>query len=119
MGIISLSLADQYKAINDEGMPHYGRPFIKGRLYIHFNVEFPESGFLSPEKCRTLEAILPPRLGKCSSDMELDKCEETTMHDINMEEEMRRKEQRRRQEAYDTDDDDDEPNLHRVGCNQQ
>ncbi|PHU17709.1 Chaperone protein dnaJ 2 [Capsicum chinense] len=110
---------DQYKAINDEGMPQYGRPFIKGRLYVHFNVEFPESGSLSPEKCRALEAILPPRPGKCSSDMELDKCEETTMHDVNMEEEMRRKEQqRRRQEAYDTDD-NDEPNMPRVGCNQQ
>ncbi|MCD7460886.1 DNAj domain protein [Datura stramonium] len=110
---------DQYKAINDEGMPHYGRPFIKGRLYIHFNVEFPESGFLSPDKRRTLEAILPPRPGKRLSDVELDKCEETTMHDVNMEEEIRRKEQRRRQEAYDMADDDDVPNLHHVGCNQQ
>nr|AGY48888.1 MIP1L1 [Nicotiana benthamiana] len=109
---------DQYKAINDEGMPHYGRPFIKGRLYIHFNVEFPESGFLSPEKCRILESILPPRLGKHSSDMELDECELTTLHDVNMEEEMRRKEQRRRQEAYAMDD-DDEPNVHRMACNQQ
>ncbi|XP_006345526.1 dnaJ protein homolog [Solanum tuberosum] len=110
---------DQYKAINDEGMPHYGRPFIKGRLYIHFNVEFPESGFLSPEKCRALEAILPPRLGKRSSDIELGKCEETTMHNVNMEEEMRHEEQRHpRQEAYDTDDEID-ANLHSLGCNQQ
>ncbi|XP_009596179.1 dnaJ protein homolog [Nicotiana tomentosiformis] len=107
---------DQYKAINDEGMPHYGRPFIKGRLYIHFNVEFPESGFLSPEKCRILETILPP--GKRASDMEINDCEETTLHDVNMEEEMRRKEQRRRKEAYDMDD-DDEPNVHRMACNQQ
>lgn len=91
---------------------------MKGRLYIHFNVEFPESGSLSPEKRRALEAILPPRLGTRSSEMELDNCEETTMHDVNMDEEMRRKEQQQRQEAYDTDD-DDEPNLHRVGCNQQ
>lgn len=119
MGIISFSRLDQYKAINDEGMPHYGRPFIKGRLYIHFNVEFPESGFLSPEKCRALEAILPPRLGKRSSDIELGKCEETTMHNVNMEEEMRHKEQcHHRQEAYDTDDEID-ANLHSLGCNQQ
>ncbi|CAN4097350.1 unnamed protein product [Withania somnifera] len=110
---------DKYKAINDEGMPNYGRPFIKGRLYIHFNVEFPESGSLSPEKCHALEAILPRGPGKGSSDMDLDKCEETTMHDVNMDEEIRHKEQQRRQEAYDTDDDDDAPNLHHVGCNQQ
>ncbi|XP_016493660.1 dnaJ protein homolog isoform X1 [Nicotiana tabacum] len=108
---------DQYKAINDEGMPSYGRPFIKGRLYIHFNVDFPESGVLSPETCRGIETILPARPGKSSSGMELDECEETTMHNVNIEEEMRRKEQQRQQEAYDSDD--DEPNVHRVACNQQ
>ncbi|KAL0390688.1 UNVERIFIED_CONTAM: DnaJ protein [Sesamum calycinum] len=32
--------ADSYKAINDEGMPMYQRPFMKGKLYIHFNVDF-------------------------------------------------------------------------------
>lgn len=87
-GDISFSLADQYKAINDEGMPRYGRPFIKGQLYIHFNVIFPESGFLSLDKCRALEAILPTRLGKRSSGIELEKCEETTMHDVNIDEAM-------------------------------
>jgi DnaJ-class molecular chaperone len=38
----------QYKAINDEGMPHYIRPFMKGKPYIRFNVEFADSGSLSP-----------------------------------------------------------------------
>jgi len=38
-----LVIADSYKAINDEGMPMYQRPFMKGKLYIHFTVEFPES----------------------------------------------------------------------------
>ncbi|XP_060218945.1 dnaJ protein homolog isoform X1 [Lycium barbarum] len=108
---------DQFKAINDEGMPNYGKPFIKGRLYIHFDVEFPESGVLSPDTCRGIETILPPRPGKSSSEIELDECEETIMHDVNIEEEMRHKEQRRQQEAYDSDD--DEPNVHRVACNQQ
>uniref|UniRef100_A0A6N2M427 Uncharacterized protein n=1 Tax=Salix viminalis TaxID=40686 RepID=A0A6N2M427_SALVM len=36
--------------------------------------------------------------------MELDECEETTLHDVNIEEEMRRKQQQA-QEAYDEDDD--------------
>ena len=109
---------DQYKAINDEGMPHHQRPFMKGRLVIHFNVEFPDAGVLSPDKCRALEEILPPRAGKKPSDMEVDECEETTLHDVNIEEEMRRKEQQRQHEAYD-DDDEDEPTMPRVGCNQQ
>lgn len=109
---------DQYKAINDEGMPHYQRPFIKGRLFIHFNVDFPEAGFLSPEKCRSLETILPVKPSKQSSNMALDDCEETTLHDVNMEDEMRRKEHQRQQEAYD-EDDDDEPHMPRMACNQQ
>ena len=109
----------QYKAINDEGMPHHQRPFMKGRLFIQFNVDFPESGVFSPEQCRTLETILPMRASKQLADMELDNCEETTLHDVNIEEEMRRKEQQqhRHREAY--DEDDDEPSMPRVQCAQQ
>ncbi|XP_004229763.1 dnaJ protein homolog 2 [Solanum lycopersicum] len=108
---------DHYKAINDEGMPNFGKPFIKGQLYIHFDVVFPESGVLSPDTCRSIETILSSKPGKSSSEMKLDECEETIMHDVNIEEEMRRKEPRQHQEAYDSDNDD--PNLHRVACNQQ
>lgn len=108
--------AGQSKAINDEGMPHHQRPFIKGRLYIHFNVDFPDSGILSHEQCRTLETILPPRPSKNLTDMELDDCEETTLHDVNIEDEMRRKQQHQYQEAY---DEDDEPSMPRVQCAQQ
>lgn len=110
----------QYKAINDEGMPHHHRPFMKGKLYIHFNVEFPESGTLTPEQCHTLETILPPRQSKNLSEMELDNCEETIMHDVNMEEEKRQKQQQRQQqEAYDEDDDEEESPMPRVQCAQQ
>ncbi|RXI04904.1 hypothetical protein DVH24_039178 [Malus domestica] len=108
---------DSFKAINDEGMPMYQRPFMKGKLYIHFNVEFPES--LNPEQVKALEAALP---GKPSAsqltDMEVDECEETTLHDVNMEEEMRRKQLQAQQEAY--DEDDDMPGgAQRVQCAQQ
>ncbi|KAJ0110828.1 hypothetical protein Patl1_00148 [Pistacia atlantica] len=106
----------QYKAINDEGMPHHQRPFMKGRLYIHFNVEFPESGILSPDQCRSLETILPPRASKQLSDMEVDDCEETTLHDVNIDDEMRRKQHQHQQEAY---DEDDETSMPRVQCAQQ
>nr|BAA76883.1 DnaJ homolog protein [Salix gilgiana]BAA76888.1 DnaJ homolog protein [Salix gilgiana] len=109
----------QYKAINDEGMPHHHRPFMRGKLYIHFNVVFPDSGTLSPEQCRTLETILPPRQSKNLSEMEIDNCEETIMHDVNMEEEKRRKQQQRHQhEAYD-EDEEEESSMPRVQCAQQ
>ncbi|CAN6477970.1 unnamed protein product [Victoria cruziana] len=104
----------QYKAINDEGMPHYQRPFVRGKLYIHFNVDFPDA--LSPDQCRTLETVLPPRPSNHLTDMELDECEETTLHDVNIEEELRRKQQQQQQEAYDEDDEASGP---RVQCAQQ
>lgn len=90
---------------------------MKGRLYIHFNVVFPDIGVLSPDQCRTLETILPPRPSKCLTDMEVDDCEETTLHDVNIDEEMRRKQQQQYQEAY--DEDDDESSMPRVQCAQQ
>jgi DnaJ homolog subfamily A member 2 len=93
---------------------------MKGRLYIQFNVEFPDSGLLTADQCHSLEKALPTRpTGSASqlSDMELDECEETILTDVNMEEEMRRKQQHHHHgEAYDEDDDDAGP---RVQCAQQ
>lgn len=106
----------QHKAINDEGMPHYQRPFMKGRLYVKFNIEFPDTGVLSPDQCRKLETVLPPRPSNQPTDMELEECEETTMHDVNIEDEMRRKQHQRQQESY---DEDEEPGHQRVQCAQQ
>ncbi|GAB2234897.1 hypothetical protein Droror1_Dr00004167 [Drosera rotundifolia] len=105
---------DQFKAIDDEGMPIYQRNFMRGKLYIHFTVEFPDS--LNPDQVKVLESILPPKPTLQLTDMELDDCEETTLHDVNIEEEMRRK-QGQAPEAY---DEDDEPQgAQRVQCAQQ
>ncbi|CAN1251800.1 DnaJ protein homolog ANJ1 [Linum perenne] len=96
---------DSFKAINDEGMPMYQKPFLKGKLYLHFTV-------------KALEAILPAKSSSRLTDMEIDECEETTMHDVNIEEEMRRKQHQARQEAY--DEDDEMPGgAQRVQCAQQ
>jgi DnaJ family protein A protein 2 len=107
---------DQFKAINDEGMTMYQRPFMKGKLYIHFTVEFPDS--LSLEQVKALETVLPAKPASTMTDMELDECEETTLHDVNIEEEMRRKQHQAR-EAYDEDDDDMHAGGQRVQCAQQ
>ena len=107
--------AEQFKAINEEGMPHYQRPFEKGRLFVKFNVEFPEAGSLSPEACKSLESILPPRPASSLTPMEIDECEETTMYDVDIEQEMRRKQSS--QEAYE-DEEDGGPGQ-RVQCAQQ
>ncbi|XP_028547954.1 dnaJ protein homolog [Dendrobium catenatum] len=97
-------------------MPLYQRPFMRGKLYIHFTVEFPDS--LNPDQCKALEAILPARTRSQLTDMELDECEETTLYDVNIEEEMRRKQQTQAQEAYD-EDEDMHGGAQRVQCAQQ
>lgn len=88
---------------------------MRGKMYIHFTVDFPET--LSPDQVKALAGILPARPQSQLTDMEMDECEETTMHDVNIEEEMRRK-QAAQQEAY--DEDDDMPGgAQRVQCAQQ
>lgn len=89
---------------------------MKGKMYIHFTVDFPDS--LIPEQCKALEAVLPPRPSAQLTDMELDECEETTLHDVNIEEEMRSKQQARAQEAYE-EDEDMHGGAQRVQCAQQ
>ncbi|KAL3516119.1 hypothetical protein ACH5RR_023021 [Cinchona calisaya] len=80
----------------------------------------PESGILSPEQCQMLKTKLPSGSLEQLSDMELNECEETTLHDINIDEEMRQKHRHKQQEAYDEDEDeDDDPTMHRMACNQQ
>ncbi|CAK7295634.1 DnaJ homolog subfamily A member 1 [Vulpes lagopus] len=49
------------KCVLKEGMPIYRRPHEKGCLIIEFKVNFPENGFLSPDKLSLLEKLLPER----------------------------------------------------------
>lgn len=94
----------------------YQRPFLRGKLYIHFTVDFPDS--LTPDQCKALEAALPPKPASQMTDMELDECEETTLYDVNIEEEMRRK-QAQAQEAYEEEEDDVHGRAQRLQCAQQ
>ncbi|MCO5594394.1 hypothetical protein L7F22_048424 [Adiantum nelumboides] len=108
----------QSKSINHEGMPLYQRPFMKGSLYIHFQVDFPEAGALSLDQCVGLKAILPSKPASKVSQSALDECEETILYDVNMEEETRRRQQQQQAEAYE-EDDDEEMGGQRVQCSQQ
>ena len=49
------------KCVLNEGIPIYRRPHEKGHLTIEFKVNFPENGFLSPDKLSLLENLLPER----------------------------------------------------------
>lgn len=47
------------KCIPEEGMPLYRDPFTKGKLTIHFTVDYPKS--IDPAIVPQLESLLPPR----------------------------------------------------------
>lgn len=49
------------RVIRDEGMPLHRNPFVKGRLFVVFEVEFPKPGQLSEKDRKALEKILPAR----------------------------------------------------------
>ncbi|PKA66051.1 DnaJ protein like [Apostasia shenzhenica] len=111
---------DRFKAMYDEGMPIYQRPFMRGKLYIHFTVDFPDS--LTPDQCKSLESVLPPRTRLQLTEIELEDYEETTLRDVSIDDGMTRKRQSQAQEAYEEEEDDDEDRRdgpHRVQCAQQ
>lgn len=100
-----------FKAVYDEGMPMWQRSSEKGRLFIHFNVVFPEPGDLGDKEVAQLAALLPPRP---SLEVDLDACHEVSVSDIDMEQEMKRQRERQLEE-----DEEDDPRGGRVQCAQQ
>ncbi|KAB0386873.1 hypothetical protein FD755_001829 [Muntiacus reevesi] len=49
------------KCVLNEGMPIFHGPYEKGCLIIEFKVNFPENGFLAPDKLSFLEKLLHER----------------------------------------------------------
>lgn len=47
------------KLVSNEGMPSHGNPFVKGNLYVLFQVQFPKDGDLTPEAAAALKKFLP------------------------------------------------------------
>ncbi|MCO5601796.1 hypothetical protein L7F22_055921 [Adiantum nelumboides] len=89
----------QFKATDDKGMPMYQRPFIKGKLYIHFCVGFS----LSTDQCKALEAILPLKPLSEMTNMELGECDKTILQNVNLEKEMKRKQQHQQSQKVQED----------------
>ena len=84
------------KCVLNEGMPIYRRPYEKGRLIIEFKVNFPENGFLSPDKLSLLEKLLPER----KEAEETDEMDQVELVDFDPNQERRR---HYNGEAYDMD----------------
>lgn len=47
------------KIIPGEGMPSKGNPFVKGNLYVLFQVEFPSDGEIDAATINNLKQMLP------------------------------------------------------------
>eukprot|EP00771_Trimastix_marina_P000637 gnl/Trimastix_PCT/166.p2 GENE.gnl/Trimastix_PCT/166~~gnl/Trimastix_PCT/166.p2 ORF type:complete len:403 (-),score=100.38 gnl/Trimastix_PCT/166:287-1495(-) len=47
------------RGIYNEGMPRKGSPFEKGRLFVHFDVAYPEPQELTPERRALIERCFP------------------------------------------------------------
>ena len=47
------------KIVPNEGMPSRGNPFVKGNLYVLFQVKFPQDGEISAEAIKQLRRYLP------------------------------------------------------------
>jgi len=100
------------KAIDDEGMPMHKNPFVKGKLFVRFEVEFPAPGSLDASACASLAKALPapPKIPAFKDDEEH---EEVTMHAADIEN------MGKGQGGRQDDDDDDERGGQRVQCAQQ
>lgn len=103
-------------------MPVHGRPFVKGNLYVHFTVEFPEKldvGLVGRLRSLGLPSTVPPD----SDDMDVDDAHEvgmTPVEDIEGELRSRVNMAKNAGEAYGSDSDDDMPRGgQRVQCAQQ
>ena len=110
----------QWVCVREEGMPRHGQPFMKGNLYIRFEIFIPQK--LPLELINQLDTMLPD--DGASSTMEVDDAEDSQLvrvgdTDALQEELMSRMREYRQSTA--TRDDDDEAGMHgqRVQCAQQ
>lgn len=103
----------EVKAIDEEGMPMHKNPFVKGKMYIKFEIEFPKNGELSAEAVAQISKALPNApVPVISDDAEEHKMETADLSGMG-------KGQGQQRGQYDEDDDDDAPGGQRVQCAQQ
>ncbi len=58
---------EEIRVIESEGLPEKDKIYLKGHMYVHFEIIFPQTNWASVDKIKKLEEILPPK-----SQMDLD-----------------------------------------------
>ena len=111
------------QVIPNEGMPIKGDPFTKGKLYIQFEVVFPEHSQLTKEFRHAMCKAIPHRDEAKNIDMKSDNVFQVTPEEGNIEDfrQAKKAKTERRNEAYKSDDEidqeyDDDSDGQNVGC---
>jgi len=102
---------DMVRVIEGEGMPHQGNPFTKGRLFLHFKVNFPTT--LPSATVNAIRKALPPAPQPALSGEE----EECSMREIDISQFGQSAESRHR-DATEEDEDEGRGGAQRVQCGQ-
>lgn len=68
------------RMVKDEGMPSHGNPFVKGNLYVAFQIVFPDS--LDADTIEALKKLLPG--GDMPEDYDADVVEEVFMDNADL-----------------------------------
>lgn len=94
------------KAIKEEGMPQKSNPYVRGNLYIDFEVSFPDSKQLSDATKKVLRSVLPtPPADQSNEAMSDSPPEEVTLVTVDFEAEKRKFEAQQR-EAYEEEEEE-------------
>jgi DnaJ family protein A protein 2 len=106
---------ESVREVPEEGMPVYGHSHVKGSLFVHFEIKWPESLELTEAKARALKGILPgPSTPLPVFDDEVHDAAELAEPDMDA---------RKGREALARDaaesDDEGGPGMQRVQCAQQ
>lgn len=115
---------DDVRAVVGKGMPVKGNPFVRGDLFIKFDVKFPKKGSLSPALLAELASVLPgpeaaPAAASASAaaadDVDAEEAIPVTEIDVEA-----ARERARLMRAEDSDEEDGHPRgAQRVQCAQQ
>eukprot|EP01095_Lingulamoeba_sp_RSL-Kostka_P009971 TRINITY_DN349_c2_g1_i3.p1 TRINITY_DN349_c2_g1~~TRINITY_DN349_c2_g1_i3.p1 ORF type:complete len:421 (-),score=192.96 TRINITY_DN349_c2_g1_i3:46-1308(-) len=94
---------EEIKVISNEGFPRHKNPYMKGHLFIKFNVIFPTAEDLTEEQHNLLSQALPPKINNLE-DVDISNTENYEEHTCETFSERHRQQKRSRHEAYDDDD---------------
>lgn len=109
------------RALKEEGMPQVKNPYVRGNIYIEFDVVFPDAKQLSEASKKVLKTVLPPAPSHADTMSDAGTPEEVTLISVDFEAEKRRFEAQAR-EAYEEQEEEEGGHGGRGGqpqCRQQ